>query len=190
MSQSKVFLVWALFVLVSLGAGLWGVWYVYTFKIEKPLMVSLERTGRLFLLSSPVFENGSRIPKKYTCDGENISPPLKIDGIKRETKVLALLVEDVDTPEPWVHWLVWNIPVTNLIEEGKLPWGSVEGKNSWGRNKYSGPCPPFGRHRYYFRVFALKDKLSLSRNATKKEFLDALQDKVLDKAQFYGVYER
>jgi len=115
-------------------------------------------------VSSPAFVFGETIPTRYTCKGKNINPPLKIGNLPEGTKNISLVIDDPDAPGgTWYHWLVYNIdPKIREIKEGKLPKGAVEVKNSFGYQRYGGPCPPPGRpHRYYFRVYALKEKLSL-----------------------------
>ena len=111
------------------------------------------------VISSPAFENDGDIPSKYTCDGEEINPPLKIANIPGEAKTLALIVEDPDASKGvFDHWLVWNIEPTGNIAEDSVP-GTV-GINSFGNTGYGGPCPPSGSHRYYFRLFALDSNLN------------------------------
>ncbi|HEY6007196.1 MAG TPA: YbhB/YbcL family Raf kinase inhibitor-like protein, partial [Geobacteraceae bacterium] len=104
-------------------------------------------------VSSPAFAHGSSIPTVHTCDGRDASPPLDIGGVPEEAKSLVLIMDDPDAPVgTWVHWVVWNIPPgTGEIWESSLPPGSVEGRNSWKRNGYGGPCPPSGSHRYFFK---------------------------------------
>jgi len=143
-------------------------------------------------IESQVFENNSYIPQKYTCDGENINPPLKISDIPKETQSLILIVDDPDAPmKTFLHWLVWNInPNTSLIEENALPNGAIEGKNDFGEKKYKGPCPPFGTHRYFFKIYALDTKLDLEENANINEVKKAMERHILDKAELIGLYKR
>ena len=114
-------------------------------------------------ISSPAFENNSKIPEKYTCDGENVNPPLKIEGVLKEAKSLVLIVDDPEAHMgTFLHWLVWNIPPeTDFIEENSLPKRAVQGKNDFGKENYGGPCPPFGTHRYFFKLYALDKILDL-----------------------------
>lgn len=147
------------------------------------------RQARHLLLMSKGFVYGGMIPERYTGDGININPPLSIGRLPLETESLVLIVEDPDAPiHKWVHWLVWNIPVTDHIAEGSVP--GVEGLNSFNRRKYCGPCPPRGVHRYFFKVYALDTKLSLPGNATKADVEKAMRDHVLSMGELMGKYER
>jgi Raf kinase inhibitor-like YbhB/YbcL family protein len=143
-------------------------------------------------LSSPAFLNGKGIPAKFSCDGEGISPPLTIQGVPKEAKSLALVMDDPDAPAGvWVHWLVWNIdPAIKQIGEGSLPPGAGQGVNSWERRSYGGPCPPSGTHRYYFRLFALKERLDLPQSANRKDLDGAMQGKIVARCEMFGVYSR
>jgi Raf kinase inhibitor-like YbhB/YbcL family protein len=141
-------------------------------------------------LKSPAFEPNKLIPKKYTCDGENINPPLTIEGIPKETKTLALVVDDPDAPSgTFDHWIVWNIPTsTSKIGENSVP--GVEGMNSAKERSYFGPCPPSGTHRYFFKVYALDAELSLGANSKKKDVEKAMQGHILAKGELIGLYNR
>ena len=142
------------------------------------------------MLSSPVFTDNATIPETYTCDGKNVNPPLRIDGIPAKSKSLALTVDDPDAPAGmWVHWLVWNInPHTREISEDTVPREAVLGKNDWHRNSYGGPCPPSGTHRYVFRLYALDTAIGLAGTATKQDLEEAMEGHILDQAQLVGVY--
>src|SRR5437868_868945 len=111
-------------------------------------------------ISSSAFSEGANIPPKFTCDGEDTSPPLKIDGVPQEAKGFVLIVDDPDAPGGlFTHWLVWNIDAkTSSLAAGNAP-GGVQGKNDFGKTGYGGPCPPSGTHRYSFKIFALDQKL-------------------------------
>lgn len=146
-------------------------------------------------LSSPAFSHNSNIPKKYTCDGENISPPLEISGAPKGTKSLVLIMEDPDVPKNiredgmWDHWIVWNIPADAAeIKENSIP--GITGVNTSGENKYGGPCPPDRQHRYFFKLYALYDKLNLPESATKADVLEAMWGKVIERAELIGRYKR
>lgn len=154
-----------------------------------------------FTLSSPAFEHGQPIPRRYTCDGDDISPPLAWAGVPAGTESLALIVDDPDAPDPaapkltWVHWVLYNIPsdVTALAEGiggGDLPAGTLEGRNDWKRPGYGGPCPPIGKHRYFFKLFALDRTLGDLDQPTKGMLLKAMQGHVLAAAELVGVYKR
>ncbi|WP_224982903.1 YbhB/YbcL family Raf kinase inhibitor-like protein [Geomonas agri] len=141
-------------------------------------------------LTSNAFSNSGSIPVAFTCDGTDTSPPLAIAGVPKEAKSLALIMDDPDAPGgTWVHWLLWNIdPSTTQIAQGTLPGEAQQGVNSWRRKNYGGPCPPSGQHRYYFRLYALSERLNLSGNSTRKELDQAMRGKVLAQAELLGVY--
>ena len=140
-------------------------------------------------VSSPAFENNKLIPSKYTCDGDNVNPPLTIEDTPKETKSLVLIVDDPDAPMgTWDHWIVWNILPTSKIEENTIP--GTEGINTARKHSYGGPCPPWGTHRYFFKVYALDAKLGLSPNSNKKDVEKAMQDHILAKGELVGLYRR
>ncbi len=143
-------------------------------------------------ISSPQFAHNESIPAKYTCDGADASPPLKIEGVPGGTKALALVVDDPDAPAgTWVHWVVWDIPPeTGEIRENSVPAGASQGKNDWGRNSYGGPCPPSGSHRYFFKLYALDATLNLGADTTKKGLEKAMEGHVIARAELIGVYKR
>lgn len=143
-------------------------------------------------LRSPDFENKEMIPTRYTCEGENISPELDIQGVPEAAKSLALLVDDPDAPSgTWTHWLVWNFePHTVRIPAGHVPAGGVEGTTSFGKSGYGGPCPPSGIHRYFFKLFALDVELDLSTESRVEEFIKAIDGHVLAQAELIGLYSR
>jgi hypothetical protein len=143
-------------------------------------------------LSSTVFSDGEMIPKKYSCDAENISPPLEWSDIPDGTKSLALIVDDPDAPAGnWVHWILYNISADqdNLVEA--VADVGEQGKNTSGKISYSGPCPPKGpAHRYFFKIFALEIVLDLEACATKNELERAMQGYILAQGQLMGKYQR
>jgi Raf kinase inhibitor-like YbhB/YbcL family protein len=144
-------------------------------------------------LISPAFEHGANIPKKYTCDGDDVNPPLMIIGAPATTKSFALIVDDPDAPSgTWVHWIVWNIPpATKEINEGAPPKNSVKGINDFGRINYNGPCPPPGpSHTYRFKLYALDITLNLKEGATKSELEAAMKGHILARAELDGKYRR
>jgi hypothetical protein len=149
------------------------------------------------LLTSHAFIEGAMIPRRFTCDGENISPPLVWTGVPSGARSLVLICDDPDAPAgTWDHWVVYNIPpaVTGLQEAvpGKtvLDNGAVHGSNSWGRIGYGGPCPPGGTHRYFFKLFALDTLLDLKSGATTSQLLEAMQGHILAQGQLMGRYQR
>jgi Raf kinase inhibitor-like YbhB/YbcL family protein len=145
-------------------------------------------------LISPAFDSGSEIPRKYTCDGSDISPPLQWTGVPDGTRSIALIVDDPDAPRgTWTHWVVANLDAatTSLPEGGPLPEGAVEGRNDFDRTGYGGACPPPGsEHRYFFRLYALDSELDVRPDVTRKDVLAALRDHVLDEGELMGRYSR
>jgi len=139
-------------------------------------------------LKSTAFKEGETIPEKYTCDGEDIMPRLQIEGVPSKTKTLALICHDPDAPMGrWEHGLFWNIPPTT--KEITKPIGVI-GKNSWGRNDYGGPCPPSGKHHYFFTIYALDIKLDLPEGSTREELELAMEGHVIAHSQLAGLYKR
>jgi hypothetical protein len=145
-------------------------------------------------LTSPAFGQGGKIPSKYTCDGEDINPPLEIAEVPEGTKSLVLIMDDPDAIKPagkiWDHWIVFNLPpTTKEIKEGQEPEG-IQGKGTSGNLGYNGPCPPDTEHRYYFKLYALDTELELSPGATKKEVEKAMEEHIIARAELMGRYER
>lgn len=153
-------------------------------------------------LSSTAFEHGERIPDRYTCQGEDVSPPLAIEGVPDEAETLAMVVDDPDAPQPdpWVHWLLWDVPAAaDTIPEGYPPSGSGkrfdaarQGTNDFNDVAYGGPCPPggHGEHTYRFHLYALDTSLGLEDGSTRDQLETAVEDHVLDEAHLAGTYER
>lgn len=141
-------------------------------------------------LTSPAFEDNGKIPAKYSCDGDNVNPELRVENVPSGTKSLALIMEDPDAPNGlWVHWVVWNIrPNIGVLVERAEPRESVIGKNSWGHNQYGGPCPPSGTHHYVFRMYALDKTLDLAGTASKGQLDVAMEGHVLAEAVLTGLY--
>ncbi|MBX7108164.1 MAG: YbhB/YbcL family Raf kinase inhibitor-like protein [Chitinophagales bacterium] len=138
---------------------------------------------------SPVFQHESLIPSKYTCEGENISPPLQISFIPGEAKSLVLIVDDPDAPNgSWMHWLVWDIPVTHLLKEGEVH--GIEGINDFKQHRYGGPCPPSGTHRYFFKIYALDKLLKLPTGSTKAQLEKLMSGHILAFGELIGLYKR
>ena len=143
-------------------------------------------------LTSSAFENNKSIPRAYTCDGGDQNPPLAISGVPKEARSLALIMDDPDAPVgTWVHWILWNIdPATLQIAQGSVPEGAQQGLNSWPRQGYGGPCPPSGTHRYFFRLYALKQRLELPATSTREDLERAMQGKILASCELLGLYSR
>lgn len=141
-------------------------------------------------LTSPAFEEGGSIPTRYTCDGEDVSPPLDLAGLPEGVESLLLVMDDPDAPSgTWDHWVAYDIAPVASIPEGADVLG-VAGRNSWGRLGYGGPCPPSGTHRYVFVVHALSGVLDLGEGATKAEVLAAAEPLRLASARLIGTYAR
>ena len=141
------------------------------------------------ILTSSAFENNKHIPKRFTCDGEGKNPPLKIDKIPKDTKSLALIVDDPDAPMgTFVHWVVYDIPVTPFIVEGSVP--GKQGANTARGLDWVPPCPPLGTHRYIFKIYALDKELGLKEGADKAAVEKAMEGHILDKAELVGLYKR
>jgi len=141
------------------------------------------------MVTSPAFKNEGFIPRKYTCDGEDLNPPLQIEGLPEGTQSLVLIVDDPDAPMgTWDHWVVWNIPPIKRIEENSVP--GIEGLNSFRRRSYGGPCPPSGTHRYFFKVYALDTKLSLGPDSRKRDVEKAMAGYTLARGEIMGLYKR
>lgn len=133
--------------------------------------------------------HAGQIPSKYTCEGENINPPLEISGLPQNTKSLALIMEDPHAPRGvFDHWLVWNISPTRAIPENSKP--GITGENGFGNISYGGPCPPSGSHRYFFKVYALDVNLDVKTDADKQTLLNALKDHVLASGELMAHYQK
>ncbi|HVC12205.1 MAG TPA: YbhB/YbcL family Raf kinase inhibitor-like protein [Burkholderiales bacterium] len=150
-----------------------------------------------FSLTSSAFAEGGAIPSKYTCDGRDLSPPLAWSGVPAGAHSLALVVDDPDAPDPaaptttWVHWVLYDIPAaTTAIAEGARAAGAQDGTNDWKRTGYGGPCPPVGRHRYFFKLYALDRALPDLRRPTKAQLEAAMQGHVLAEARLIGTYRK
>lgn len=150
-----------------------------------------------FQLTSSAFGAGDPIPRKYTCDDHDISPPLEWSDPPQGTQSFALIADDPDAPVgTWVHWLLYNLPAATcaLAEavppDAELTDGSRHGRNSWGRPSYGGPCPPGGTHRYFFKLYALDTEPELAAGASKEELLQAMEGHILATTETMGTYTR
>ena len=154
-----------------------------------------------FSLTSSAFQSGGEIPSVHTCEGKDASPPLAWSGVPSGAKSLALIVDDPDAPDPkapkmtWVHWVLYDIPpaATGLPAAAaakELPAGTREGQNDWKRTGYGGPCPPIGRHRYFFKLYALDTVLPDLGAASKAKLEKAMESHVVEKAELVGTYQK
>jgi len=152
-------------------------------------------------ITSSSFAHQGEIPRKYTCEGTDVSPPLSWSGIPGGTKSLALIVEDPDAPDPaapkmtWIHWVLYNIPPTTsglpeAVASSNLPPGTLEGKNDWNRTGYGGPCPPIGRHRYFHKLYALDTVLPDLGKPSKAALEKAMEGHTLGRAELIGTYRK
>lgn len=152
-------------------------------------------------IRSPAFADGGGIPTTYTCQGDDIAPPLEWDGVPENTGSLVLIVDDPDAPDPdaprmtWVHWLLYNLPADSRgLPEGTtaadLPAGVQQGLNDWQRAGYGGPCPPIGRHRYFHKLYALDTMLEGLNRPTRAQLESAMQGHILAQAQLLGTYSK
>jgi Raf kinase inhibitor-like YbhB/YbcL family protein len=167
-----------------------------TLQAKDQINAKIKRGESMKIISSS-FNHEDMITTKYTCDGQNISPPLSWSGAPEKTKSLALICDDPDAPAgTWVHWVFFDIPATvNSLQEKvsrqeEIAGLGKNGKNSSGRYGYDGPCPPGGTHRYYFKLYALDTMLNLKAGLTKEELLKAMKGHVLEEVQLMGRYKR
>ena len=155
----------------------------------------------VFTLNSSAFDNGGAMPSRYTCEGEDVSPPLSWAGVPEAARSLVLIVDDPDAPDPkapkmvWVHWVLCNIPpdisaLPEAILSAKLPPGTVEGLNDWKRTGYRGPCPPMGRHRYFHKLYALDTLLEGMQTPTKAKLEAAMKGHVIAQTELVGTYQK
>jgi Raf kinase inhibitor-like YbhB/YbcL family protein len=159
---------------------------------------SRERYGLSMRLTSTAFEHGGVIPRDHTCEGSDRSPPLVIHDVPKEAKSLALIVDDPDAPDPkapkrtWVHWVLFNLPpnARNLSDGGDDFPGALEGRNDWNKTAYGGPCPPVGRHRYFFKLYALDVVLTDLQAPTKAALESAMQGHIVAQAELMGTYQK
>jgi Raf kinase inhibitor-like YbhB/YbcL family protein len=164
---------------------------------EKPADLSKEGTEATMQITSTAFEHGDMMPVEYTADGANVNPALAWGKVPAGTKSLALICDDPDAPMgTWVHWVVWNLPPTS----SGLPWavphgdaiagGGLQGRNGSGKLGYSGPAPPSGTHRYFFKLYALDTELDLPAGSGKADLLKAMEGHILGSGELMGRYSR
>lgn len=141
-------------------------------------------------VTTPAFQAGGDVAAKFTCNGANVNPELKINGVPNEAKSLVLIVDDPDAPRGlFTHWIVWNIdPKTTRVAENSAPTAGVQGINDFGKRNYGGPCPPSGTHRYFFKIFALDTKLELKPGARRAELDAAMRGHILAQGELMGRY--
>lgn len=177
-----------------LGIILLSTFLFLFFKNQKPSQKTLKvsQIKAMIKIKSPVFNQGEMIPEKYTCKGEDVNPPLLIENVSEEAKSLVLIVDDPDAPMgTFTHWLVWNIdPKIKEIKEDSVPEGVVLGTNDFGKTAYGGPCPPFGTHRYYFKVYALDTVLDLPQGSNRSQLEKAIMGHVLDSGTLMGKFSK
>ncbi|MDI3517704.1 MAG: hypothetical protein PWP09_1770 [Thermotogota bacterium] len=159
-----------------------------------------EGRGKMTLNIKSVFSSGEMIPSKYTCEGVDTNPPLKLENLDSKAVSLAIIVDDPDAPiGTFVHWVAWNIPPVKEIPEGlpkvektTTPLEMVQGRNDFGRIGYNGPCPPRGHgiHHYHFKVYVLDTKLELKPGSRKKELEKAMKGHIIQQGELVGLYER
>jgi Raf kinase inhibitor-like YbhB/YbcL family protein len=163
-------------------------------------MAESQGAAMVLTLTSSAFKPQGQIPAKYTCEGDDLSPPLAFGGVPQGTKSLALIIDDPDAPDPaapkrvWVHWILYNIPpdtkgLAENVDKAGLPKGTSAGTNDFGNASYGGPCPPIGRHRYFHKLYALDTTLDL-RAPNKAKLEAAMQGHVLAKAELIGTYQK
>ena len=152
------------------------------------------------IITSSVFVENGEIPKQYTCDGNDVSPPLAWDDIPDQARSLVLIVDDPDAPDPaapkmtWVHWVLYNLPVESTglpeaVAASELPTGTMEGINDWRRTGFGGPCPPVGRHRYFFKLYALDTVLPNLYKPSKSKVEQAMAGRIIAEAHLIGTYK-
>lgn len=163
-----------------------------TIPVEKGKELKIEISSKAMRLASSAFGHNQPIPSKYTCDGDNINPPLSISDVTSGAKSLVLIMDDPDAPSgTWAHWTVWSIdPKTSEIAENSVPSNSVEGITNFGTAGYGPPCPPSGTHRYVFKLYALDTTLTLTPQSTKEDLEKAVKAHVLDQTELIGLYGR
>lgn len=153
------------------------------------------------ILKSEAFADGAEIPDKYTCKGDDVSPPLSWENVPQDAHSLVLIIDDPDAPDPaapkraWVHWVLYNIPpeINHLAEHvtsATLPAGAAQGLNDWQTRGYGGPCPPVGRHRYFHKLYALDTVLEELNNPTKADIEAAMQGHILAQAELIGTCQK
>jgi hypothetical protein len=172
-----------------------------TFVVVLPYKRVIAEEVKTMQLTSTAFVEGEEIPKKYTCEGTDISPQLKISNVPEKAESLALIVDDPDAPDPaapkttWVHWVIFNLPpdigeLPEGVTANQLPGDTTIGINDWQRAEYGGPCPPIGRHRYFFKLYALDEMLIDLGKVTKARLESMMRGHILAETQLMGTYQK
>ena len=172
-------------------------WPLFFFMIILPVQGNTQTSQKAIKISSGAFKEGETIPAKYTCDGENISPPLAWTWYPKRTESFAIIADDPDAPTgTWVHWVIYNIPASvnelaeNLAKTDTLQQGILQGITDFRRPGYGGPCPPSGTHRYYFKIYALDIMLKAKPGLSKAQLLEAMKGHIIAQGQLMGKYKR
>lgn len=198
MISSKAFLALMIIIIIALVLAVYLIYFRFLSgeRAVEIIDIPAQKAPKIIRLYSPAFSQGATIPKKYTCDGADISPPLKWENVPEGTKSFVIIVHDPDAPKKnFIHWIIYNIPA-NLRElaEGipKKPRTDVglQGINDFGNSWWGGPCPPWGTHRYVFRIYALDTKLNIPPGATLDQVINAMQGHVLAYGELIGKYTR
>jgi Raf kinase inhibitor-like YbhB/YbcL family protein len=172
----------------------------FLISVDAALIGAAADTAMALTITSPAFKQDGKIPSIYTCEGDDVSPPLSFEGAPQGTKSLALVIDDPDAPDPkapkrvWVHWVVFNLAsdvkgVAENASAGGLPAGAVQGVNDFQRKAYGGPCPPIARHHYFVKLYAL-DVMLPAKVLSKAELEGAMQGHVLGKAELMATYQK
>ncbi len=170
---------------------------IFNMNCQSQHQKKIEVKGKTMYLQSSAFKQGEMIPARYTCKGEDVSPPLSWNDAPQGTKTFALIADDPDAPMgTWVHWVIYNIPASvkslpeGVAPERKLKDGTLQGLNDFRKIGYGGPCPPSGVHRYFFKLYALDTKLDLPAGATKAELLNVMKGHILAQAELMGKFAK
>ena len=186
-------IIWLLVIIIILGLLAYGVFSYFSPKAEKYFGEKLLQTKSYNMkLTSPAFENNQMIPEQYTCDGNNVNPPLTISDTPANAQSLVLIVSDLDAPAGiFQHWIVYNIaPETTFIGRDSVPEGAIQIKNDFGYLNYGPPCPGTGTHRYFFKIFALDQKLDLPADSKLRDLAGKINGHTLDSGELIGLYKR
>jgi Raf kinase inhibitor-like YbhB/YbcL family protein len=174
--------------------GRWPLFILAAIVVTFALTVSASGEEAGFVVTSPAFKEGMMIPGEYTCTGRDISPSLKWSGAPEGCVSIAIVMDDPDAPKgTWLHWLIWNIDpalgeIPKALDAASI--GATEGKNSWRKARYGGPCPPSGTHRYRFKVYALSEKVDLEPGSSKRSLMKAMKDITMAEFTLTGKFSK